>query len=82
MQYVGQTGRKVSDRAKEHLYYISKKKESTGVHFSTNSHTNSDLVIQVIEKVFPNTPQMRLEREDYWIRTLNTKSPAGLNKND
>ena len=82
MQYVGQTGRKLVDRIKEHLYYIGKKKEATGSHFSEGSHSNSDLGVQIIEKVVPNTPQMRLEREDFWIRKLNTKAPIGLNKND
>ena len=82
MQYVGQTGRKLVDRIKEHIYYIGKKKEATGTHFSTNNHNNSDFRVQVIEKVIPNAPQMRLDREDFWIRTLNTKSPSGLNKND
>jgi hypothetical protein len=30
----------------------------------------------------PNTPQDRLDREEMWIRLLETKSPYGLNKND
>ena len=81
-QYVGQTGRKIVDRLKEHLYYIRKKKEATGCHFSAEGHSNSDLRVQIIEKVVPNTSNMRLEREDLWIRTLATKRPNGLNKND
>jgi hypothetical protein len=38
--------------------------------------------VQVIEKVIPNLPQFRLEREDYWIKKMATKTPQGLNKND
>jgi hypothetical protein len=38
--------------------------------------------VQVIEKVEPNTVNMRLEREEMWIRKLATKRPHGLNKND
>jgi hypothetical protein len=81
-QYVGQTGRKVVERVKEHLYYIEKQKEATGTHFSSHNHSNSDLRIQVVEKVIPNTVNMRLEREEMWIRKLATKRPNGLNKND
>ena len=81
-QYVGQTGRRLTDRAKEHLYYIKKKKEATGIHFSTQGHSNSDMKIQIIEKVMPNSPYMRLEREEMWIRKLLTKTPHGLNRLD
>jgi hypothetical protein len=38
--------------------------------------------VQIIEKVTPNTPTFRLEREDFWIKKLSTKIPLGLNKND
>jgi hypothetical protein len=31
-QYIGQTGRKLSDRFGEHLYNICQKKEVTGLH--------------------------------------------------
>ena len=37
---------------------------------------------QIIEKVMPNTPQYRLEREEMWIRLLETRVPFGLNKMD
>jgi hypothetical protein len=82
VQYVGQTGRKFADRINEHLYYIRKKKEATGTHFSTDNHTNSDMRVQIVEKVMPNTVNMRLERESMWIHKLATKRPHGLNKSD
>jgi hypothetical protein len=41
-----------------------------------------DLKVQVIEKVTPNTPSYRLEREELWIKRLATKFPHGLSKND
>ena len=49
-------------------------------HFNSKGHDHSLLRIQVIEKVFPNTDPFRLERERYWIQTLQTQSPKGLNK--
>ena len=81
-QYVGQTGRTFGKRIMEHLNYIYHKKEATGTHFSSQNHNHNDFKVQVIEKVTPNTVTYRLEREDYWIKTLGTKVPLGLNKND
>jgi hypothetical protein len=45
-------------------------------------HSHWNFKVQIIEKVTPNTPTFRLEREDYWIKKLSTKTPLGLNKND
>ena len=81
-QYVGQTGRKLSDRIKEHLNNICLKKESTGIHYTSNNHNHYDMQIQIVEKVSPNTPNYRLEREEFWIKRLSTKTPFGLNKID
>ena len=81
-QYVGQTGRKFKERMKEHLYNMYKKTEVTGTHYALPGHSHWNFKVQIIEKVFPNTPNYRLEREDFWIKKLETKSPLGLNKND
>ncbi len=82
IQYVGQTGRRLVDRIKEHLNCICLQKEVTGVHYNSIGHNHYNLQVQVIEKVSPNTPNFRLEREDYWIKKLCTKTPSGLNKQD
>ncbi len=81
-QYVGQTGRKLKERMREHLYNMYQKKEVTGIHYSLPGHSHWNFKVQIIEKVTPNTPTFRLEREDFWIKKLCTKIPAGLNKND
>jgi hypothetical protein len=81
-QYVGQTGRKLKERMKEHLYNMYLKKEVTGLHYALPGHSHWNFKVQVIEKVTPNTPNYRLEREDFWIKKLATKTPFGLNKND
>ena len=81
-QYVGQTGRRLSDRIKEHLNCICLQKEATGIHYNTTGHNSSHFQVQIIEKVSPNTPNYRLEREDMWIKRLSTKTPHGLNKQD
>ena len=81
-QYVGQSGRVFGKRMMEHLNYIYNKKEATGIHFTSQHHNHNDFTVQVIEKVMPNTVNYRLEREEYWIKTLGTKVPNGLNKKD
>jgi hypothetical protein len=81
-QYVGQTGRRLSDRIKEHLNCICLQKEVTGIHYNSKGHNSSNFQVQVIEKVSPNTPNYRLEREELWIKKLSTKTPNGLNKQD
>jgi ribosomal protein L31 len=81
-QYVGQTGRRLSDRIKEHLNCICLQKEATGMHYNSTGHNSSNFQVQVIEKVSPNTPNFRLEREDMWIKRLSTKTPHGLKKQD
>ena len=66
-----------------HIYSIQKKNvTAVGEHFCSKNHCTSDLRAQIIEKVMPNTPQVRLEREEMWIRLMETKLPYGLNKVD
>ena len=81
-QYVGQTGRRCVDRFSNHSYYVKKNMEATGTHFNSVGHDHSNMRIQIIEKVFPNTEPFRLERERMWIHKLQTKTPKGLNTKD
>ncbi len=81
-KYVGQTGRRFRVRMLEHLNNIYHKTETTGIHYSSPAHNHNDFSVQVIEKVFPNTVNYRLEQEEFWIKKLGTKSPMGLNKQD
>ena len=82
IQYVGQSGRSFHDRIREHMYSIVKTENAIGIHFNSKGHNHLHMNATIVEKVFPNTPQYRLEREDYWIKTLNTKKPKGLNINN
>jgi hypothetical protein len=79
-QYVGQTGKKFYNRMMEHLNSIFHKTNTIGIHFFSPQHNHNDFSVQVIEKVLPNTVNLRLEREEFWIKTLGTKMPLGLNK--
>ncbi|MCP4488541.1 MAG: hypothetical protein GY820_14700, partial [Gammaproteobacteria bacterium] len=46
-------------------------------HFCSNNHSIEDLRIQIIEVVDNNSEL--INREDFWIRVLNTAHPFGLN---
>jgi hypothetical protein len=81
-KYTGKRDRRFGLRITEHLNSIYHKKEATGVHYSSTSHSHNDFRVQVIEKVSPNTVNYRLEREEYWIRIQGTKTPLRLNKQD
>ena len=78
-QYVGQTERKLSTRVKEHMTSVDKKEKTMGLHFNKPHHSKAYFRAQIIEKVIPCTTTYLLEREDHWIKTLDTKSPHGIN---
>ena len=81
-QYVGQTKRKFSDRIREHWLSISNKKDTANAeHFNSERHNIDDFRALIIEKVMPNSNSFLLEREEKWIRQLETKEPHGLNRN-
>ena len=62
------------------MYSIVKNEKTTRTHFNSKGHDHLDMRVTVVEKVIPNTTNYRLEREDWWIKTLKTKTPKGLNK--
>ena len=64
------------------MYSIVKNEKTIGTHFNSKGHDHLDMRVTVVEKVIPNTNNYRLEREDWWIKTLKTKTPKGLNIND
>ena len=51
-------------------------------HFCQLDHTMEDLEVRGIEKIHRNSKQWRKEKERYWIFTLRTLSPHGLNLNE
>ena len=60
MQYVGQTGRSLKTRFREHFHKMKKpKKFDTFLyrHFKNNGHSPSKIVIQPVEKIIydPNS---------------------------
>ncbi|OCT58568.1 hypothetical protein XELAEV_18002002mg [Xenopus laevis] len=87
IQYVGCTSRKFKCRMREHINQIVSHSSATVVsrHFSECSdRVCSHLRIQGIEKITPTAKggdlmQRLLYREAYWIFTLETRQPLGLN---
>ena len=82
MQYVGQTGGKLSLRMNGHRSDINlypSKCTLINTHFNTNNHSISDFSFTPIEKLSNNNEHHRLIRETFWIHELQTKTPRGLN---
>ncbi|MCP4652570.1 MAG: GIY-YIG nuclease family protein [Candidatus Omnitrophica bacterium] len=82
MGYVGETKRAVKKRFSEHLYNIKSQKYHSFLvlHFNSDGHTYNDAKIVIIEKLNISTTQSARElREDFWIRSLVTAFPFGLN---
>lgn len=86
IQYVGRTTRRFRDRLHDHLYDIEKDRlTNVARHCNSVHHKDvSNLFIQGIERIV--TPvrggdmfQLLCKREVYWIFSLNTRIPAGLN---
>ncbi len=81
-QYVGETKRTLRMRMNEHRNKISNKSATTFLvnHFTQDDHTITDMRFAILEKLpADTTTEKRLEREDFWIRALNTAFPFGLN---
>ena len=81
-QYIGQTGKSLHDRIRQHMYDMTKGQNVSGKHYTQKNHTHLDMKVQIIEKVTPNTDHYRLEREEHWIKKFSTKLPFGLNTLD
>jgi GIY-YIG catalytic domain len=79
LQYVGQTSRRLKDRALEHKRSIMKQSLDTYMvkHFGSANHSVNDFSIQIAEIV--DKEHDIVERELYWIKLLNAAYPYGLN---
>ena len=84
-QYVGLTTKKLSTRINHHRTNIfSNKAIYVSKHFNLPDHSVDNLSVQAIDCVQTNdpNPMSNLKKlESYWIRTLQTVQPSGLNVN-
>ena len=80
-QYVGETGRKLKERIKEHITNRNNNEKTIGTHYNLPGHQKAYFKVQILERVIPNTKFYRLERESFWMKKLNTMTPLGLKVN-
>ena len=81
--YVGETGGKLYTRVQNHLSTIRTGKTSFCVssHFNHGDHTESDMAVVGLEKVWQNSVIYRRLREQRWVGFLGTnQEQGGLNK--
>ena len=78
IQYVGQTSLTLRDRFTRHRFDINHKLDKpVSNHFNGFNHSISDCQIVPIEQV--SNQDNLLHREQFWINTLKTVHPEGLN---
>ena len=95
IRYIGETIQKLKDRINQHRSDIKRKQDTVvATHFNQQCKDINYLQIVPLEKIHRNVPGSytlcgRLERSDeihllqreqFWIKKLNTLSPFGLNK--
>ena len=78
-QYIGQTGKTLEKRFKNHLGYVANNTQATGQHFNQPGHNSSHMTISVLEKVHQKNRHSREVRESQWIEAFNLKY-QGMNK--
>ncbi|MCP4491895.1 MAG: GIY-YIG nuclease family protein, partial [Gammaproteobacteria bacterium] len=83
-QYVGETKQQLKVRFLQH--YNAIRRGDLGhmyEHFRSARHSENDMNIRIIDRIIAPSESVarksRLEIEDFWIRTLNTAAPWGLN---
>ena len=84
LQYVGETANPLHIRMNGHRSDIHTQKTDKPVaaHFNLPDHTLDDLQVMGIEKIHNNDTEWRKHRESYWIFTLDTLAPTGMNLED
>ena len=78
-QYVGETKRRLVDRASEHIYNVKKGNKTTFLyeHFTENGHKYTDMQFKILQTC--NYKYELKIAELFWITTLQTVYPCGLN---
>ena len=83
IQYVGETGNEIRQRMNNHRsnikHSVRHRDKPVAVHFSTNDHSVDDLRLIIIDHLGSGSKFRRLYKERFWIETLRTDRPLGLN---
>ena len=48
-------------------------------HFNDDSHSEAEITVIIIDKVYSHDPCLSKIQENRWIRTYKTSSPLGMN---
>lgn len=78
--YVGEAGNALNTRLTQHRYII-RKSSGTSSHLAGHfrRHGEESMLVRPLEHDPTWTQEDRRKRETYWIRTLGTRYPQGLN---
>ncbi|MCP4394501.1 MAG: GIY-YIG nuclease family protein [Alphaproteobacteria bacterium] len=84
MQYVGETIQRLRERFSQHKNAVLKKKNNLLYrHFNQAGHSVDDMQICILETITESDVKIAksklLEAENFWIRTLISAHPFGLN---
>ena len=81
LQYVGETENRLHIIMNDHRSDINIRMTDKPVaaHFNQPNHSLDDLQVMGIEKIHTNNAKWRKQRESYWIFTLDTMTPTGMN---
>ena len=81
LQYIGETENALHIRMNGHRSDIRTKKldKPVAAHFCQSDHSAEDLEVRGIEKIHENNTDRRKRRESYWMFTLKTLAPQGMN---
>ena len=78
--YVGETGRTLKDRLKEHEADVRLGREKPmAEHFNKNGHCVKDMGVCVLECIRDESKWYRKIKEQSWIERCGTECPLGLN---
>ena len=79
--YVGETENALHVQMNGHRSNIRTRKteKSVAAHFCQSNYSVKDLEVRGIEKIYNTCTQWRREEESFWIFTLRTLAPDGMN---
>ena len=82
LQYVGESSQPLHMRMNGHRYDINQgrvKESPVAAHFTGSGHSEADLSVLVIDRLWTDDTIRRKNRESRWIRALGTLWPRGMN---
>ena len=82
LQYVGESGQPLHKRMNGHRFDVTHgrvEESPVAAHFRSAGHSEADLSVCVIDRLWTDDVIRRKNRESRWIRTLGTLWPRGMN---